>query len=1013
MKIPVKKEDKRDKNRRKLQALLRDLFQFDHAALDFGVYRIMNEKRDEVERFIEQELLEAVEEALALFQETDHEDGETLITEEAEARIFNDLWRFFSRYYDQGDFLTERRYSSYGAKYCVPYNGQEVMLHWANRDQYYVKTGEHFTDYHFTTAPSPESGFVYNIWFRLQRAATPQDNVKGDERYFVLRENEPLNYDPSSRTLIVHFEYRPITEAEEAHYLELYNSWPSTSERKRLDRSVLVLALSTEIIELLQERKAMDLARHLAASPDDAAALTSPPLLDVHLDRYTARHTMDYFVHKDLGHFLRRELDVFLKEEVMRLDDLLTGDSDEAASYPSMASRVLLRIRIVRRIAHRVIDFLAQIEDFQKRLFEKRKFVVRTDYCITLDQVPESLYPEILANEAQLEKWLWLYGMKRWRGKLSWRGKFDMAFLKNHPSLMIDTAFFDEDFKARLLATFEDLDGAIDGVLMQGENLQALNLMMSKYRERVKCIYIDPPYNTGSDDFVYKDNYRRSSWLTMMDDRLQMGREFLHDSGGYFISIDYNQMPELRTYLDQAFGPGCYRNTILFRRGVKSVQAQFDTIEALTRGYEYVLFYAKRSEARFRNLFKELDEEKPGSWNSHWRGTDRPTMRYELFGIEPASGQWRWSEARSQRAIENYNKLVAQFRREGKPLTDENIDGWYQEQIEESKQSRIDLLRYNEKNDTVEHYVPPRTERMLNDVWFDLSPYGSRTLKALFGHKVHDNPKPVPLIKRAVRFVTNQADLVLDFFAGSGTTAHAVMELNREGAATGSAQAGGKRKYVLVEMDAYSCSVIKSRIQKVAFSANWRDGVPQDCEGMGHMIKYQRVESYEDALNNIKIEKPTGASQEMLNQFDDYMLHYMLDFETRGSPTLLNVEEFERPFDYTLKIQHDHESPTKTAVDLVETFHYLIGMHVRRMERHEHQGRTYVVSRGDVRTGRGVERVVVIWRDLDDLDIKREADWVERELLAEPVDRVYANGYKNYIQGAEPTSITFRKRMEA
>jgi adenine-specific DNA-methyltransferase len=178
------------------------------------------------------------------------------------------------------------------------------------------------------------------------------------------------------------------------------------------------------------------------------------------------------------------------------------------------------------------------------------------------------------------------------------------------------------------------------------------------------------------------------------------------------------------------------------------------------------------------------------------------------------------------------------------------------------------------------------------------------------------------------------------------------------------------------------------------------------------MFKYQRLESYEDALNNLKVKKPEGGQLDLIRQFDDYMLHYMLDFETRDSPTLLAQEAFEKPFNYTLKIQQGHETPEDTAVDLVETFHYLIGMHVRRLERYEHQGRPYVVSRGDARTERGIERVVTIWRDTDGLDLEQEADWVNSKLLTNLVDRVYVNGYENYIEKAEPTEITFREQLE-
>jgi len=568
-------EDKRIQNRKKLQTCLRQLFQFDSADLDFGIYRIMNQKHVEIMRFIEEDLLDAVEQGLAHFHAAEREDLKAQLSEkreqlgpeafddtgavrkefqrikiaqdymklrrqvrrldvaeETEARIFNDLWRFFSRYYDNGDFLTERRISSRDAKFCVPYNGEEVLLHWANRDQYYVKTSERFTDYRFTAG-------TYTAWFRLQRAEVPQDNVKGDKRYFVLRDGNSLAYDVETRTLVIHFEYRPITEEEEAHLLGIYNARQTKGDRRKtLDRSVLCVALESEILNGLD---APDLKAHLAAVPEGKRF----SMLGQHLNRYTARHTMDYFVHKNLGKFLRRELDFFLKNEVLRLDDVISDESGEVMQY------VVTRMRVVRQIAHKIIAFLAQIEDFQKRLFEKKKFVVQTDYCLTLDRMPEAFYPEILANEAQLAEWRQLYSMDAWDEDLFWQGEFDEAFLKNHPYLMLDTAFFDDDFKARLLATFDDLDGATDGLLIHGENFQALNLMLTKYRRQVKCVHIDPPYNTQTSGFLYKNNYQHSSWLAMMEDRIKAGVDMMSLDGSYLCHIDENEYERLQLLFER------------------------------------------------------------------------------------------------------------------------------------------------------------------------------------------------------------------------------------------------------------------------------------------------------------------------------------------------------------------------------------------------------------------------------------------------------------------------------
>jgi adenine-specific DNA-methyltransferase len=1030
-------QDKQIQNRKKLQSLLRELFQFDYADLDFGIYRILNEKRDEIERFIEHDLLDAVEQGLAHFQAAERKEleaqlaekramlGETAldetgvvreafrnlpiaqdymklhhqlerldVAEETEARIFNDLWRFFSRYYDNGDFFTERRYSSRESKFCVPYSGEEVLLHWANRDQYYVKTSERFTDYRFTAGP-------YTIWFRLQRAEVSQDNVKEGTRYFVPREEEPLAYDPETRVLTIFFEYRPITDEEEAHYLGVYNAQQTkSSRRKTLDRSSLCVALEVDVLKGLDDP---DLKAHLAAIPDGQDV--SP--LGRHLNRYTARNTMDYFVHKDLGRFLRRELDFFLKNEVLRIDDVIGDETGE------MMQHVLTRLRVVRQIAERIIAFLAQIEDFQKRLFEKKKFVVQTDYCITLDRVSEAFYPEILANAAQLEEWRQLYNVDTWGGDLFWQGEFDEAFLRNHPYLMLDTAFFDDGFKARLLATFDDLDATTDGLLVYGENFQALNLLQAKFGGQVKCIYIDPPYNTGNDEFIYKDNYRHSSWLTMMTDRLQLAHEALQHDGAIFISIDDNEVHRLNNLLRGLYGEDNSAALLIARTNPRG--RTLDRYVAKT--HEYVAVFVKKtlptaiSEVpKGDRMLAEYDkEDERGKYrelglrnrNPIFNRENRPNLFFPIY-VNPDTGEvalersakfsisvyprnsrgeddcWTWGAGK---VAKNLDMLV------GRQVS---TGGW--------RIFRKDYLRDELGNVAT---------TMVKSVWLDKSinnERGKEVLRDVIGYHTIDFPKSVDLIRKCIEIGATNNSLVLDFFAGSGTTAHAVMELNRED--------GGRRKYILVEMGDYFDTVLKPRIQRVAFSANWKDGVPQNQDGMSHMFKYQRIESYEDALNNICIHPPEGEQRRLLyDEFDDYMLHYMLDFETRESSTLLAPEAFEKPFQYTLKIHRGHKSPKDTVVDLVETFHYLIGMHVRWLERYEHQSRPYIVSRGEVHTERGVEKVAVIWRDIEGLDLDQEADWANGELLTEPVDRIYVNGL-SHIDRAQPLEITFRELLE-
>jgi len=1018
-------QDKREQNRQKLQSLLRQLFQFDSADLDFGIYRIMNRKREEVERFIERDLLDAVERGLAHYQTAERKELEMQLNQlrqqlgpaidatgtirddfkslpiaqnyvqlhrqlrelavavETEARIFSDLCTFFSRYYDEGDFVTERRYSSQH-KFCVPYDGQEVLLHWANRDQYYVKTSERFTDYRFVAGE-------YTIWFRLQHAQVSQDNVKANKRYFVLRAESPLTYDADTKTLTIFFEHRPLTEEEEAHYLAVYNAQRSaSSRRKTVNRSVLCQALEVEIVAGLDDPT---LKAQLAAVPgeQDVSALGR------HLNRYTARNTMDYFVHKDLGSFLRRELDFFLKNEVLRLDDVVADPSGETMDH------LLTRMRVVRQIAERVIAFLAQIEDFQKRLFEKKKFVVQTDYCVTLDHVPEAFYPEILANQAQLDEWRRLYSVDAWKQGLFWQGRFDETFLHNHPYVMLDTTFFDADFKARLLETFDDLDGATDGVLIHGENFQTLNLLKARYSGGVKCIYIDPPYNTGSDDnFAYKDNYQHSSWLAMMQDRLHVAYRFLVSDGVMFVSIDDREKSKLRELMDAICGQDAFVASFVRKRRSSSAMSQ----DMVSQDHEYVLAYGGPDFVTFEGVEKDYssysnpDNDPRGDWVAGdltvgMTKDQRPNQYYSL--VDPKTGKVYSPDP--NRVWVYYPETMRQKIEEELIIFPEDTT-----QRPKFKRFKKDL---NSSTNPISTWIDTKTSDEQGDVISlaaGLNTEGTRQIQSLFEENVFSYAKPVSLISALAEQVIDNDEIVMDFFAGSGTTAHAILDLNR--------QKGENLAYILVEMGEYFDDVLKPRIQRVIFSANWKDGVPQDRDGLSHVFKYQRLESYEDALNNIYVRPPEGAQRRLLyEEFDDYQLHYLLDFETRDSPTLLTQDAFENPFSYMLKIQRGHASPQNTVVDLVETFHYLIGLHVQRLEQHVHQGRTYVVSRGEARADHGVEKIVVVWRDVEGLDLDREADWANAELLTEPVDRVYVNG-PSHIEKSQPLEITFRERMD-
>ena len=349
-----------------------------------------------------------------------------------------------------------------------------------------------------------------------------------------------------------------------------------------------------------------------------------------------------------------------------------------------------------------------------------------------------------------------------------------------------------------------------NNLYIEGDNLEVLKLLQTAYYRKVKMIYIDPPYNTGN-DFVYEDDFKdplakykeitsqttksnpetmgryHTNWLNMMYPRLRLAANLLRDDGVIFISIDDNEVHNLRKLCDEVFGEENFRNQITIRRGAKSVQAQFDTWDKLGQDVEHILFYTKNSNYRFPKQTKKLDEEKPGRWNNHWRGTDRPTMRYELFNITPETGQWRWGKERSLIAIENYKRMLSELGETESTITQEKIDEYYLKQS-----SDFDLLRLS-KTGKPEHYVPPMDSTLLNTSWQDLLIGSSFEILDLFETKVFDTAKLTTVVKRMLGFCEkNDNDIILDFFSGSATTAHAVMQLNAED--------GGNRQFIMVQL---------------------------------------------------------------------------------------------------------------------------------------------------------------------------------------------------------------------
>jgi len=431
-------------------------------------------------------------------------------------------------------------------------------------------------------------------------------------------------------------------------------------------------------------------------------------------------------------------------------------------------------------------------------------------------------------------------------------------------------------------------------LIIEGDNLLALKALLPQYAGKVKCIYIDPPYNTGNEGWVYNDNVnspmlkewlgkevgkddltRHDKWLCMMVPRLKLLRELLADDGAIFISIDDNELKSLIQIMDEIYGENNFRNIVIIRRGIKSVQAQFETVDRLNYGCEYVVIYTKNEDFKFTKFEIELENGKDGSWNNHWRGTDRPSMRYEVFGITPETGQWRWGKGRSLAAIDNYNQMLDELNKKPETITQEEIDSWYKKYTSENG-DEIDLLRLS-SNGKPEHYISPSESKLASTHWNDLKPNGSSQVKAIFGKKVFDNPKSIDLVKRVIQFIEgNKKDTIaLDSFAGSGTTMHAVMDLNKED--------GGNRKCIMIQMTEATVAEPKKNICKDITRERVKRAI--DKYGYDSGFQYFKVGIPLDAETLLSGVLPT------FKQFADYV-YYLCTGESLKSKSAVNEKTY-------------------------------------------------------------------------------------------------------------------------
>lgn len=543
--------------------------------------------------------------------------------------------------------------------------------------------------------------------------------------------------------------------------------------------------------------------------------------------------------------------------------------------------------------------------------------------------------------------------------------------------LVVDTSLFSATFQSALISalssSLSDFDSHINGTLIHSDNFQALNLLQARYREQVKCIYIDPPYNLDKKkekDFLYKDKFKHSSWISFMWDRLLKGNDLVNDAI-LFASIDENENLYFQAILNDIFGAGNFIADLIWQNKTGGgndsthIAIEHEYIKCFSTNKELTKPFFEPYKEDYLKRYKEKDELGRFYWDTFRRKSgkqyyaitcpDGQILEYDELG-NPIS--WLRSEERFLSDL-----AIGDIKFEQK--SDKSWSIFFKQRLPEGKKPRSILNNSGKTSD------------------------GSDEQLNLFKKIIFPNAKPSSLIKDLISYPSN-SDLILDYFGGSGTTAHAVINLNRED--------NGNRQYILVEQGEYFDTVLKPRVQKVIYSKAWKEGKPvaeggaENLQGVPQIVKVLKLESYEDTLNNLELRRSDLFDHLPENAQQDYLLNYMLNIDSRGS--LLNISHFEKPFDYGLNISTTSAGAYEwQKVDLVETFNYLIGAKVINVDdKRVEQGFVSVECR--LPNQSADEKTLIFWRDCERVDYDGLQAQFDR-LGINPADSEYSQVYVN------------------
>jgi len=551
--------------------------------------------------------------------------------EDEKDELFDKLYTFFDSYFSDGGAIFFSSTPVYKNIYAKIYSDREdVSLFWKTRDLYYVKTEVNYQSIKNLVLNEDDI-------FRFNFDASELQHKKANEKkelcfYFTGLEKKGDNYilkfKVKYKESTKYDRLKEILSIKDTEKLKKYlqenlenlNNPHIQVLKNGIDISLLNFKNKTKDsikAELLITEKENDMFKGVTIEPviTDIGEIIKycrkKGLLIISEENilkafriYKKQNEIDYFIHKDARKFLREQFDLYIYQ-------YLANDLDTIFNQKRLNT-----VRKIKEIAYFVIDLIGKFEDELKKIWLKPKFVRKSNYVITLDRIVDKeggleLIKKIFESpgiEKQVKEWIELGIVNKDFKK---EEVFDNGIFKGlnekYKHLPIDTKYFNEEIKYNILSLFDNLDDELDGWLIKSDNFQALNTIKEKFKGEVQTIYIDPPFNTG-EDFAYIDKFQDSTWLTLMENRLEMAKELLKEDGSLFLHLDYNANYFGRILLNTIFGENNFRNEIIWSYRTGGSPSKNNP---LASKHDTIFYYSKSDKLFFKKFKEKIIYEKP------------------------------------------------------------------------------------------------------------------------------------------------------------------------------------------------------------------------------------------------------------------------------------------------------------------------------------------------------------------------------------------------------------------